>query len=127
MTFTGQRGKRHRLEVFVAPRQRAEGVMPIASTHGYHFMKVCLSAGQVDVDGKAKHTPDSPRHFFASTALVNGVPICEILRWLSHKSIKITVDIYGHLVPEALNRCRDIMQNALSPPVEGSEESVSAA
>jgi integrase len=33
--------------------------------------------------------------------LANGVPIREVSRWLGHKSIKTTVDIYGHLVPEA--------------------------
>lgn len=127
MTFTGQRGKRRRLEVFFAPRQRGKGVMPTASTYGYHFKKACVSAGLVDVDGKAKYTPGSLRHFFASTALANGVPIREVSRWLGHKSIKTTVDIYGHLVPEAWDRCRDIMQNAMRPAVEGSEEPVSAA
>ncbi|MGW7239944.1 tyrosine-type recombinase/integrase [Streptomyces sp. NPDC054804] len=127
VAFTGQRGRRRRLEVFFAPRQRGKGVMLTASTYGYHFKKACVSAGLVDVDGKAKYTPSSLRHFFASTALANGVPIREVSRWLGHKSIKTTVDIYGHLVPEAWDRCRDIMQNAMRPAVEGVEESVSAA
>ncbi|MGW4491103.1 tyrosine-type recombinase/integrase [Streptomyces sp. NPDC004376] len=105
VTFASQRGRRCRLEVFFAPRQRGKGVMPTASTYGYHFKKACVSAGLVDVDGKAKYTPGSLRHFFASTALANGVPIREVSRWLGHKSIKTTVDIYGHLVPEAWDRC----------------------
>jgi integrase len=41
------------------------------------------------------------RHTFASTALAEGVPISEVSRWLGHKSITTTVDLYGHLVPEA--------------------------
>lgn len=127
VTFTGQQGRPRRLEVFFAPRQRGKGVMPTASTYGYHFGKACVSAGLVDVDGQAKYTPGSLRHFFASTALANGVPIREVSRWLGHKSIKTTVDIYGHLVPEAWDRCRDIMQNAMRPAAEDSEESVSAA
>lgn len=127
VTFTDRRGKGRRLEVFFAPRQCGKGVMPTSSTYGYHFKKACVSAGLVDVDGKAKYTPGSLRHFFASTALANGVPIREVSRWLGHKSIKTTVDIYGHLVPEAWDRCRDIMQNAMRPPVEDSEESVAAA
>lgn len=127
VAFAGQRGKRRRLEVFFAPRQRGKGVMPTASTYGYHFKKACVSAGLVDVDGKAEYAPGSLRHFFASTALANGVPIREVSRWLGHKSIKTTVDIYGHLVPEAWDRCRDIMQNAMRPAVEDPEESVSAA
>ncbi|WP_244904761.1 tyrosine-type recombinase/integrase [Streptomyces prasinopilosus] len=113
MTFPGQRGKRRRLEVFFAPRRRGKGEMPTASTYGYHFRKVCVSAGLIDADDKAKYTPGSLRHFFASIALANGVPIREVSRWLGRKSIKTTVDIYGHLVPEAWDRCRDIMQNAM--------------
>ncbi|MFE1802359.1 tyrosine-type recombinase/integrase [Streptomyces sp. NPDC059517] len=71
--------------------------MPTASTFGYHFKKACVAADVVDVDCKAKYTPGSLRHFFASTALANGVPILEVSRWLGHKSIKTTVDIYGPL------------------------------
>ncbi len=51
--------------------------MPTASTYDYHFKKACKSAGLVDADGNAKYTPRSLRHFFASSALVNGVPIHE--------------------------------------------------
>jgi integrase len=127
VAFTGLRGRRWRLEVFFGPRQCGKGVMPTASTYGYHFRKACVSAGLVGVDGKAKYTPVSLRHFFASTALANGVPICEVSRRLGHKSIKTTVDIYGHLVPEAWDRCREIMQNTMRPAVEDSEGSVSAA
>ncbi len=35
------------------------------------------------------------RHTFASTALAEGVPISEVSRWLGHKSITTTVDLYG--------------------------------
>ncbi|MFJ9622157.1 tyrosine-type recombinase/integrase [Streptomyces sp. NPDC101181] len=127
VAFTGLRGRHRRLEVLFAPRQRGKGVMPTASTFGYHFKKACVAAGVVDVDGKAKYTPGSLRHFFASTALANGVLIREVSRWLGHKSIKTTVDIYGHLVPEAWGRCRDVMQSALRPAVEESGEAVSTA
>jgi hypothetical protein len=48
VTFTGMRGRRRRLEVFFAPRQRGKSVMPTASTYGYHFKKACVSAGLVD-------------------------------------------------------------------------------
>ncbi len=101
MALTGLRGRRRRLEVFFSPRQRGKGVMPTASTFGYHCKKACVAAGVVDVDGKAKYTPGSLRHSFSSTALAKGVPIREVSRWLGHKSIKATVDIYGYLVPEA--------------------------
>jgi len=52
------------------------------------------------------------RHMFASTALAEGVPISEVSRWLGHKSITTTVDLYGHLVPEASGRARDALDNA---------------
>jgi integrase len=54
------------------------------------------------------------RHTFASTALAEGVPISEVSRWLGHKSITTTVDLYGHLVPEASGRARDALDRAFS-------------
>lgn len=115
VVFAGSKGKRQRLEVFFAPRQLGKGTMPTVSTYGYHFKKACLSAGLVDVDGKAKYTPGSLRHLFASTALANGVPIHEVSRWLGHRSVKTTVDIYGHLLPSAWDRCREVLQRAMRP------------
>ena len=124
VVFTGQRGKRLRLEVFFAPRQRGKGTMPTASTYGYHFKKACRLAGLIDVDGKAEYTPRSLRHFFASIALAHGVPIHEVSRWLGHRSVKTTVDIYGHLVPRAWHRCREVLQNAMRPaPLDAAVQS----
>ena len=54
------------------------------------------------------------RHTFASTALAEGVPISEVSRWLGHKSIATTVDLYGHLVPEAGRRARDALDRAFT-------------
>ncbi len=54
------------------------------------------------------------RHTFASTALAEGVPISEVSRWLGHESITTTVDLYGHLVPEASNRARTALDNAFA-------------
>ena len=55
------------------------------------------------------------RHTFAGTALAEGVPISEVSRWLGHKSITTTVDLYGHLVPEASGRARDALDKAFHP------------
>jgi len=55
------------------------------------------------------------RHTFASTALAGGVPISEVSRWLGYKSITTTVDLYGHLVPEASGRARDTLDRAFAP------------
>ena len=45
-------------------------------------------------------------------AKTEGVPISEVSRWLGHKSITTTVDLYGHLVPEATGRARDALDKA---------------
>ncbi|WP_405019060.1 tyrosine-type recombinase/integrase [Kitasatospora sp. NBC_00070] len=114
------------LEVLFAPRERGKGSMPTASTFGYHWKKALKAAG-LELSG---YTPHSLRHFFASTALANGVPIHEVSRWLGHRSIKTTVDTYGHLVPEAWGRCRDVMQNAMRPTltlVQGGAETAPQA
>ncbi|MFD6247482.1 tyrosine-type recombinase/integrase, partial [Streptomyces roseolus] len=115
LTFQNAAGKARQVEVFFAPRERGKGIMPTANTYTYHFKKACRLAGLVDADGKPKYHPHSLRHFFASTALAAGIPIHEVSRWLGHKSIKTTVDIYGHLVPESWDRCRSIMQTAFAP------------
>ncbi|WP_251061712.1 tyrosine-type recombinase/integrase [Streptomyces sp. ISL-100] len=86
-----------------------------ASTYDYHFRKGCLAAGLVGSQGRPKYTPRTLRDFFASTALANGIPIHEVSRWFGHRSIKVTVDIYGHLVPPAWSRCREILQSAMRP------------
>ncbi|MEU2246421.1 tyrosine-type recombinase/integrase [Streptomyces sp. NPDC019224] len=113
--FIGQKSKRCRLEAFFSPRSQGKGAMPTASTYGYHFKKECQSAGLVGPDGKATYTPGSLRHFFASTALTHGVPIHEVSRWLAHRSVKTTIDIYGHLLPSAWGHCRTVLQNAMRP------------
>jgi len=45
-------------------------------------------------------------------ALAEGVPTSEVSRWLGHKSTTTTVDLYGHLVPEASGRARDALDKA---------------
>ncbi|WP_338672659.1 site-specific integrase [Streptomyces sp. SCSIO 30461] len=103
------------VETFFAPRERGKGTMPTATTYAYHFRKALKEAGIVKPDGSPKYTPHGLRHFFASTALAHGIPIHEVSRWLGHRSIKTTVDVYGHLIPASWDRCRMIMQNALRP------------
>jgi integrase len=56
--------------------------------------------------------PHSLRHLYASTALAEGIPITEVSRWLGHKSIEVTHQIYGHLVPNSFDRARTTLDNA---------------
>ncbi|WP_246144742.1 tyrosine-type recombinase/integrase [Actinacidiphila oryziradicis] len=64
-------------------------------------------------DGSPKYTPHCLRHFFASTALASGIPIHEVSRWLGHRSIKTTVDVYGNP--------RELHQTGENPQVTRSE------
>jgi integrase len=56
--------------------------------------------------------PHSLRHLYASTALAEGIPITEVSRWLGHKSIEVTHQIYGHLVPSSFDRARALLDAA---------------
>ena len=56
--------------------------------------------------------PHSLRHLYASTALAEGIPITEVSRWLGHKSIEVTHQIYGHLVPSSFDRARSTLDAA---------------
>jgi integrase len=44
--------------------------------------------------------------------LAEGIPITEVPRWLGHKSIEVTHQIYGHLVPSSFDRARGALDNA---------------
>jgi integrase len=56
--------------------------------------------------------PHSLRHLYASTALAEGIPITEVSRWLGHKSIEVTHQIYGHLMPSSFDRARAALDAA---------------
>jgi integrase len=56
--------------------------------------------------------PHSLRHLYASTALAEGIPITEVSRWLGHKSIEVTHQIYGHLIPSSFDRARTALDTA---------------
>jgi Phage integrase family len=78
--------------------------------HNREIWKPALTAAGMAADT----TFHDLRHTFASTALAEGVPISEVSRWLGHKSITTTVDLYGHLVPEASGRACDTLDRAFA-------------
>lgn len=59
--------------------------------------KACGCAGTLRV---TPHIHDL-RHFHASYLIAAGVPLVKIQRRLGHESIKTTVDVYGHLMPDS--------------------------
>jgi integrase len=56
--------------------------------------------------------PHSLRHCYASASMACGIPITEVSRWLGHKSIEVTHQIYGHLVPTSWDRARTVLDDA---------------
>jgi integrase len=65
--------------------------------------------------------PHSLRHLYASTALAEGIPITEVSRWLGHKSIEVTHQIYGHLVPSSFDRARTALGEERSRQTHNAE------
>ncbi|MGW3232726.1 integrase [Kitasatospora sp. NPDC001095] len=52
----------------------------------------------------------------------------EVSRWLGHRSIKITADIYGHVSPDAGEKLRAVMDAVLSeaPVILGADHALAA-
>ncbi|MFF7439064.1 tyrosine-type recombinase/integrase [Streptomyces sp. NPDC008122] len=65
--------------------------------------------------GPGPHNPHDLRHKWTTVALTNGVSIHEVSRWLGHRSIKVTVDRYGHLTQDGQERCRQVVETAVGP------------
>jgi integrase len=57
----------------------------------------------------AGFTPHSLRHTFVSALLARNVPITDVSKWIGHRSINITYDIYGHLLPSAWGKAREAL------------------
>jgi integrase len=55
--------------------------------------------------------PHSLRHAFASALLADRTPITDVAAWLGHQTIDITYRIYGHLVPSAAGKARDVLEH----------------
>jgi integrase len=51
------------------------------------------------------------RHFFASAALSRGVPVHEVAEWLGHSDPRVTYQMYSHVMPDAPQRLRAVMDS----------------
>lgn len=63
--------------------------------------------------GLGPWTPHELRHSAASLLLAQGVPLKVVSELLGHASIRITADVYGHLLEPARTEAADAMQTAL--------------
>jgi len=55
------------------------------------------------------------RHTYASLLMQDGVSLAYIRDQLGHHSIKVTVDIYGHLAPQGDKAAVDGLDDAPKP------------
>jgi hypothetical protein len=82
-----------------------------------HFLKCLANAGLRTIRFHGL------RHTFASLLIQNGEPLTYLKDQLGHSSIKMTVDVYGHLVPGAnrqeANRLPSLRQGENQTAVAG--------
>lgn len=63
--------------------------------------------------GLGKWTPHELRHSAASLLIAQGVPLKTISDMLGHSSIRVTADVYGHLLSDARTEAATAMENVL--------------
>jgi integrase-like protein len=78
-----------------------------------------IAAAGLDIPGLTSH---KLRHTAASLAIAAGADVKVIQTMLGHKDASMTLDIYGHLVPDRL----DEVATALDRPSESSRSMPSA-
>jgi integrase len=94
------------------PKGAGDLVFPNREGIGWHYDNVMrrvnvvlAKAGVVDKAGEPKYALHAFRHFFASWCINpkdrggRELPAKVVQEWLGHSSIKMTLDIYGHLFP----------------------------
>ena len=92
-------------------------VFPTSTGHFEHHSNmlrglapIMIAAGVVDADGKPKYAMHAFRHFFASWCINpknrggRELPPKVVQTLMGHSSIVMTLDIYGHLFPNADDR-----------------------
>ncbi len=63
--------------------------------------------------GIGRWSPHQLRHSAASLLLAQGVPLKVVSEVLGHSSIRVTADVYGHLLDEAKSEAATAMETAL--------------
>ena len=59
-------------------------------------------------------TPNYLRHTYASTALALGDDLQAVARHMGHKNTAMIHKVYGHCMPNAADRSRQIMEAAMA-------------
>jgi integrase len=56
-------------------------------------------------------TPHGLRHLYASRLLSAGVPLTDVSKFLGHRDVNITAQVYAHLMPSSWDRARDALES----------------
>ncbi|WP_454917272.1 tyrosine-type recombinase/integrase [Xanthobacter sediminis] len=62
----------------------------------------------VPLDGKGYYTPHSFRHAAVSLLLKQGMPLLPLSQMIGHSKPSVTLDVYGHLFPEDMEKRRAV-------------------
>ncbi|MFJ8046453.1 tyrosine-type recombinase/integrase [Streptomyces luteogriseus] len=93
-----------------------------ATTRNRWNAAVCRSSSRTSLPGTVSACTASVygfRHYFASNALGNGIPITDVAEWMGHKSIEETYRTYRHLMPGSITKAACIRRpvgRCLRPP-----------
>lgn len=97
--------ERHGTEAFVFPTRRGGGYQRYNNylRRGWHtLMEEAGLVEETEQDGqtrqKKKYTPYALRHFFASMLIEQNKSAKYIQNVMGHEDIKMTFDVYGHLI-----------------------------
>ncbi|MFJ5956725.1 tyrosine-type recombinase/integrase [Paenarthrobacter sp. NPDC092416] len=95
--------------LFTTPK----GERIVHKLYWHHYWMPAVKAAQLRGLRKDPRIHDL-RHTHASWLIQDGVPIFTISRRLGHASIKTTEQVYGHLMPEALQVGADVTERQIA-------------
>ena len=67
------------------------------------FRLILVRLGYYETTAGKPRSFHTLRHTYASHLLAQNVDILKVSRWLGHSSVTITLDIYGHMIPDNEN------------------------
>jgi integrase len=90
----------------VFPTRRG-GVQSYTNIRRLNWVPVCRKLGLVDAQGSIRYGLHDARHFRVSEKIAVGANLREIMEEIGHASSAMTLDLYGHLFPEDLEKRRE--------------------
>jgi integrase len=87
----------------------ADGYLFPGATYSVYRHRFASAAAGAGLPGS--FTVHQLRHLYASKLLTSGIPITDVSKWLGHRDINVTHQIYSHLVPESWDRAREVLDH----------------